>query len=75
MSFISWLRKLRSSIASDPMEHKHRRRRSVRAATQRPYLEALEGRSMPSFLAPALTGLARLRRSICAPGVRPAHSE
>jgi len=52
MSFTSWLRNLCSSSAPDQMERKHRRRRSPRAATHRPHLEALEDRCQPSFLAP-----------------------
>ena len=50
MSFTSWLWNLRSTLAPRRMERKHRRRRSLRAATHRPYLEALEDRFAPATL-------------------------
>src|SRR3954452_1349684 len=48
MLFNGWLRKLRSLLAPDRMERKHPRR-SLRAATHRPYLDVLEDRCLPSF--------------------------
>jgi hypothetical protein len=48
MSFTSWLRNLRSAFTPGQVERKHRRR-SLRAATHRPQLEALEDRCLLSF--------------------------
>lgn len=48
MSFTSWLRNLRSALAFGPVEGKHQRQRSLRAAAHRPELEVLEDRSLPS---------------------------
>ncbi len=48
MSFTSWLRNLRSALARGRVERKHRRQRSLRAATHRPHLELLEDRCLPS---------------------------
>src|SRR5438105_599479 len=50
MSFTSWLWNLRSALVPRRMERKHARRRSLRAATHRPYLEALEDRFAPATL-------------------------
>jgi hypothetical protein len=44
MSFHSWLRDLRPALAPD----RGRRRRPRRSATQRPRLEVLEDRTVPS---------------------------
>jgi hypothetical protein len=49
MSFTSWLRNLRSALAPGRVERKHRRQRSLRAATHRPQLEVLEDRCLLSF--------------------------
>ena len=50
MSFTSWLWHLRSALAPNRAEPKHRRQRSLRAATHRPYLEVLEDRFAPATL-------------------------
>jgi FG-GAP repeat len=49
MSFTSWLQNLRSALAPSRGQRNHRRRGSLRAATQRLNLEVLEDRSVPSF--------------------------
>ena len=51
MSFTSWLRNVRSSVAPGQMDRKHRRRRSLRAATRRPHIESLEDRCVPALYA------------------------
>ena len=48
MSFTSWLRNLRSTVAHGPVEGEHRRQRSLRASTYRPGFEVLEDRCLPS---------------------------
>ena len=52
MSFHSWLQNLRSALAPGRGQRHHRRRGSLRAATHRLNLEALEDRCLPAFLAP-----------------------
>src|SRR4051812_37793965 len=49
MSFASWLRNLRSAVALGPVQGKHRRQRSLRATTHRPWIEVLEDRCLLSF--------------------------
>jgi hypothetical protein len=49
MSLHSWLQKVRSLLTSSRGQRHRRRRDSLRAATYRPYLEALEDRCLPSF--------------------------
>src|SRR5438034_1513965 len=65
MSFTSWLRNLRSTLAPGRMERVHRRQRSGRGpATRRLVLEQLEGRTLlscmvslaPNEAAPQLVG-------------------
>ena len=51
MSFHSWLQNLRSALAPRRGQRHHRRRGSLRAATHRLNLEALEVRCVPAFLA------------------------
>jgi probable HAF family extracellular repeat protein len=48
MSFHSWLQNVRSAIAPSRGHRIHRQRHSLRAATHRPNLEALEGRCVPA---------------------------
>ena len=48
MSFHSWLQSLRSTLAPGRGQRNPRRRGSLRAATHRPHLEALEVRSLLS---------------------------
>src|SRR5262245_56612656 len=52
MSFYSWLQSLRSALAPGWGQRKHGRGGSLRAARYRPYLEVLEDRCVPAFLAP-----------------------
>jgi Ca2+-binding RTX toxin-like protein len=52
MSFLRWLQYLRFALAPGRGQSHHRRRGSKRAATQRPSLEVLEDRTLPSFYAP-----------------------
>jgi hypothetical protein len=47
MSLPSWLQNLRSALAPGQGQRQHRRRGSLRPATQRPYLEVLEDRLTP----------------------------
>jgi len=55
MSFTNWLRKLRTVVGGSETvpqqrgQHKHRPRRSLRAPTFQPRLEALEDRCLLSF--------------------------
>src|SRR5215210_5621746 len=49
MSFNSWLQNLRSALAPGREQRHHRRRGSLRAATHRLNVEALEDRLTPSF--------------------------
>ena len=49
MSFHSWLQNLRSALAPGRGQRHHRRRGSLRAATHRLNVEALEDRLTPSF--------------------------
>lgn len=49
MSFHSWLQSLRSALTPGRSQGRRRQRRSPRAATYRPNLEALEDRLTPSF--------------------------
>src|SRR5439155_1191621 len=49
MSFHRWLQNLRSALALGRGQRQHRRRGSLRAATQRPNLEVLEDRCLLSF--------------------------
>ena len=51
MSLRSWLYNLRSVLTLSLVQ-RHRRRGAPRAATYRPYVEALEDRALPSFSAP-----------------------
>ncbi len=52
MSFPSWLRHLRSTMAPNRGNRQQRRRDAIRAATLGPNLEVLDDRSLPSFSAP-----------------------
>lgn len=54
MSFTSWLRNLRCTLAPSRVERKRRRQRPLRVATHRPRLEALEDRCLLT-LSPAVS--------------------
>src|SRR5687768_4168315 len=51
MSLHSWLQKIRSALPPGQGQRHHRRRASLRARAQRPSLEVLEDRSVPSAVA------------------------
>src|SRR5262245_53127482 len=51
MSFNSWLHNLRSALTPGRGQRDHKRRGSLRAATHRPSLEALEDRCVPALYA------------------------
>lgn len=53
MSFPSWLQNLRSALAPGRSQGRQRQPRSPRTATQRPVLEVLDNRTLPSFSAPS----------------------
>jgi FG-GAP-like repeat/RTX calcium-binding nonapeptide repeat (4 copies) len=50
MSFVNWLRNLRSTLGLRRVRGQQRRQVSPRAATRRPFLEALEDRCLLSFV-------------------------